>query len=310
MAEVTTDFMTRNPPRNKLEAFILITRPIENLFVGLALVVAYFMAKPPIQLIDWTTIFLIFIAGYFISAQGMVHNDIVDLEIDRINCPHRALPSEVISVGEAWIYFWVLSGIAVGFSVLIDLRTHFFPYSTIYATVFMVLIDMYNKYLKRSGIWGNAIIGFSVGNLFIYADLLVNHRLTPIPTIVASAGFIINIGREIIKGMTDIKGDKELGVQTVAVVLGEKKAAIIGSSFIIVGLLIILSPLYIPSIRNEFHSSSIILLVIISVIMFLLLLKLWKDISPENAFWVKERIFYVMFTILIPFALQMLRYYF
>ena len=297
-------------PRNPIEGLFMLIRPVESIFVGLALIIAYFMAIPNLDGINVITMIFIFISGYFISAQGMVHNDIVDIDIDRVNAPHRTLPSGVIPVSFAWWYVGFLATISLLFAVLIDLHTQRFPFSTVYCLIFILLLDSYNFYFKKKGIIGNIIIGFAVMNLFIYTDFLVNFdnypKLSFLPLSAGLYAFFVNIGREIIKAMSDVEGDAKKQVKSLPVTLGFKNAGILGSALIIIGMLSSLPNVLIPAIRDQFALVPIILFLIEDLLMMLLLLKLWRSFTPKNAFWVKERIFYVMMAYLVPFLVQVI----
>ena len=51
---------------------------------------------------------LAFLVVFFICGFGNVVNDIYDVEIDKLNKPHRPLPSNKISIKNAWRFAWLL----------------------------------------------------------------------------------------------------------------------------------------------------------------------------------------------------------
>ncbi|MCS7098638.1 MAG: UbiA family prenyltransferase, partial [Candidatus Methanomethyliaceae archaeon] len=69
--------------------YIVLIRPINSIMMGLAVIVgeiAVFNGIPRAFEIIFG-----FLVGFFLTASSMVLNDIVDIEIDRINMPNRPI---------------------------------------------------------------------------------------------------------------------------------------------------------------------------------------------------------------------------
>ena len=67
-----------------------------------------------------------------------------------------------------------------------------------------------------------------------------------IPSTIAIAAYFFNTGREVIKGMADIEGDREEGITTVSTLLGARGAAIVGAILCYIGaipvVLVVIDP--------------------------------------------------------------------
>ena len=79
-------------------------------------------------------------------------------------------------------------------------------------------------------------IGINVLALFIYGSLhtylVYRNGFAWIPIVVGVAAGAGNVGREIIKGLPDIEGDRKAGNMTLAVKYGQKWTAVIASIFL------------------------------------------------------------------------------
>ena len=84
---------------------------------------------------------------------------------------------------------------------------------------------------KRSGLPGNFLVSTCVAIPFIYGSIAVTNTIQLNVLLFALMAFLSNTGREITKGIVDIKGDSGEGVKTLAVRFGDKKAAIVASLF-------------------------------------------------------------------------------
>ncbi|MHA2032376.1 MAG: geranylgeranylglycerol-phosphate geranylgeranyltransferase [Candidatus Kariarchaeaceae archaeon] len=228
-----------NSTTDRLKAFIRLTRPLNSLTAGVAVVAALFLAldgeDEPFDLLSYL---LIASAAFLTTAHAMVHNDIVDFDIDTINAPHRPLPANMLSIKEAKIWAVLLLILACTIGFIVDTRLNFtFPISFFWALSNALILDCYNLFLKQMGIWGNLIVGYVVWALFIYADLIVNQKLTMYVEAIGMYAFFWNWGREVLKDILDIQGDKAGGVKTIAVRFGARGGAIVGTGILSIAVL-------------------------------------------------------------------------
>lgn len=169
-----------------------------------------------------------------LSAAGNVINDIYDLEIDKINRPGRPLPSGQISVQQAKIVYIILVTIGLASSLYSSLLVKS-PIPFIVAVIFVGIGFLYAAKLKAMGFVGNITVGFSFSIGYIYG-LLISTLDPSLLKLMAVLLFFMTattllISREIIKGIEDIEGDKEKGVQTLAITIGVQKSGIVAALF-------------------------------------------------------------------------------
>jgi geranylgeranylglycerol-phosphate geranylgeranyltransferase len=84
---------------------------------------------------------------------------------------------------------------------------------------------------KRSGLPGNFLVSICVSIPFIYGSYTVAGAIETNVLICAFIVFLSITGREVTKGIVDVKGDKMQNVKTVAVRYGEKTAAVTATLF-------------------------------------------------------------------------------
>ena len=85
---------------------------------------------------------------------------------------------------------------------------------------------------------GNFLVSTCVAVPFIYGSTAVFNLIELKVLVFASIAFLSNTGREITKGITDVKGDKKENVKTIAVSYGKKNAAIAAAIFYLFAVLI------------------------------------------------------------------------
>ena len=296
--------LNKNPPSTKLIAYGYIIRPREGISAGISLIIASIIVNLGNSKITLAQFLSLFMFGIVFTSLIMVHNDLMDQHIDQINAPYRALPSGVISRKDAWNFTFILLFLYISSLILVGSLFNSVVKCTICSLFLIILGIVYNLYIKKLGVLGNAIVAALVAFVYIFPDLLINNHLTAFPLIIALAAFFVNFGREMIKDLTDTEGDAKYGVKTLGVLLGPKIVVGMASMLIILGLLTVCSILYIPSLRTHFYLFNQILLLVLIIGMIYLLKRLWDSQEIENIYWVKKRIFYFMQLIVLPFFLQ------
>ncbi len=179
-----------------------------------------------------------------IAASGNIVNDIFDLEIDKINKPHRLLASGALSAASAWIYFILFFVWGLIFAYLAGSIFLLIAFGT------AALLYLYSSSLKRTVIFGNLAVSLAGAMVFIYGAMAVNDwQAGIIPAIFA---FMFHFGREIVKDMQDIEGDLLQNAVTFPGKFGKKKSIIlINFVFLILTILTILP--YIFLIYNKVY---------------------------------------------------------
>jgi geranylgeranylglycerol-phosphate geranylgeranyltransferase len=169
-----------------------------------------------------------------ITAAGNIHNDLRDIEVDRINRPQRPLPAGRISIRTAAIEATVL-GLA-GWLLSWWLGPQLFGLASGVA----VGLYLYNTYLKSTVLWGNLMVSLLAAAAFPYGALAagdIGRAWLP-----AAFAFLFHFGREIIKDLEDAAGDQQRGVTTLALGLGPSRASAVTCAVFVVLMIITLVP--------------------------------------------------------------------
>ena len=181
-----------------------------------------------------------FVTGFTFLAAANTVNDYYDRKIDAVNEPNRPIPRGIVKPNEALGYAAVLSvtGFIAAFLTNIPSLT--------LAVIAWFLFTYYATKGKRTGILGNLIVSTCIAIPFIYGSLIakevIDKALTPIVIAFAGMAFFSTVGREITKGIMDVKGDKLEGVRTVAVLYGSRKAAFLAMLFYVSAVVLSIFP--------------------------------------------------------------------
>lgn len=212
---------------NKLGGLLRLIRPINCLMMGFAVLVGAVLANPQLGSLNWVNILFGFLTGFTFCAAAMVINDYYDRKIDAINEPQRPIPSGTIKSNEALAFVVILSAIGFIFAIYVSIICF------IVAAAALTITATYITVGKRSGLPGNFLVSICVAIPFIYGSITSIGTLGMNVLLFALMAFLSNTGREITKGIVDVKGDAAEGVKTLAVRFGEKNASIIASAFYI-----------------------------------------------------------------------------
>lgn len=159
-----------------------------------------------------------FMTIFCVSSSILVHNDIIDIETDRINSPDRPLSSNQVSRLESGLLALLLIMCALIFSYFINLQV--FAYS-----IFLLITGFaYNILFKKYGILGNLLVSFSVGSTFLIGGLSTGNPINKMIVFFSVIAALIDLAEEIAADSTDVKGDLLIGSRSVAIVWGEKNA--------------------------------------------------------------------------------------
>lgn len=281
--------------KEKISAFFWIMRPLNSITAFVAVLAAMFLAIED-EPIEALTFFFIGSAAFFTTAQANTHNDIVDIEVDRINSPERALPSGILTLKEAKIWAAFLFIMALVSGIAIDIMLGFnlgWPFSLFWAILNSALLDSYNWKFKKNGLFGNFIVGYVVGALFFYADIVVNGTFTFRIGALGLYAMFLNWGREVVKSIRDIEGDRDGGVKTIGVRYGARAAAIVGSAILMLAIASSL-PLIINPITEGGSLILPVVLIIFDGIIIYKCVKLIKLPDPDYATSMKKLLLKLM----------------
>ena len=217
----------------KLWALVALTRPPNSILMYIAVIAGIILSDS--KLLQADKLALALITAYGLCGSSMGFNDYFDKEVDSINAPWRPIPSGAISELEA-----VIASSALGAVGMISAALTSAPCLLVALTAFSAAL-IYNAQLKKSGLLGNVVVSLVVVAPFIYGAVLSDGYVSPRLITFILPAFLSNLGREVIKGISDVEGDSLRGVKSVARIRGAHVAARLGAAFYISA--VALSPL-------------------------------------------------------------------
>jgi len=168
---------------------------------------------------------------------GNAINDYFDVEIDRVNRPHRPIPSGLVSRREALVAYLFLSaaGVAIAYA--------FGPLPVGIALFFSASWYAYGARIKATGLPGNALVSLGVAFTMIYGALCYG----PLPPKVLSyslVAFSVNLVREIVKCVEDLPGDSRVGLKTLPIRVGLPGTRLLLSALFLISGCVALAPIF------------------------------------------------------------------
>jgi chlorophyll/bacteriochlorophyll a synthase len=176
-----------------------------------------------------------------LNAASNALNQIYDLEIDRINKPTRPLPTNRISLSDAWVFTWVTYVIAwvLAWFVAPD-GSHECFWIVAIATIITFLYSAPPLRTKRLGIWANVTIAVPRGVLLKVAGWSAVKTVFGVePWYIGAIFGLFLLGASTTKDFADMEGDARGGCRTLPIEFGVRRAAwMISPSFVVPFLMI------------------------------------------------------------------------
>ncbi len=243
---------------NKVTGAILLVRPHNVLAAVLSTLTGFKLSGA--EGIPWELL----IAIAFAVSAGNVINDYYDLDIDRINKPHRPLPSGLFDPVSVKIFYAVLLVALVILLLRLDMAL------ALWIGCWMVLLHLYSAKFKRMFMAGNLLVAIVASSGFFLGAFRGGDIAAGI--VPASLSFFFILGRELVKDCEDVEGDRACGAGTVPVISGKRVALNAASTIFII--LMVLFPLpYIAGLYGSGYGvvivASIIPILIVSVVLSL-----------------------------------------
>lgn len=176
--------------------------------------------------LSYVQLLFLILAPAFLSTGTMFHNDITDLESDKINRPKKPVPAGILK--EKTVYYTGIF-LMIG-SIFLGLFVNFWDKGVInwqcgFLTFILVVVGLYyNYYGKHHGLVGHMAVSIGVGSIPYWGNIAVfpNQPLLMLPLAVAI--FFQETGREIMVCAGDYIGDLKAGFKTTPVRLGRKRS--------------------------------------------------------------------------------------
>jgi len=243
---------------SKIKAVIELTRIEHGVMYGIAVLIGIILVAG-LQAVFTFPAALGFLTALFIEMGAFALNDYIDLKADLVNKREdRPLVRGALKRDTAFHLSLACFLIGNVISVFIS------PECFIVAAAFSLLSIAYNSRLKKYSIIGNIFIGITMALPFVFGAIIagaVNDAILVLSGIV----FIIGLGREMMKDIEDMKGDKETGARTLPLIVGPKKTTYSIVICYLMGVLLSLFPIF-----SFFKNKPLYMLIIVVDLIFLL----------------------------------------
>ncbi|MEM8932501.1 MAG: UbiA family prenyltransferase, partial [Acidobacteriota bacterium] len=219
----------------------------------------------PASRLTLSVIFTVALGSFCASAMNAASNainQIYDLDIDRINKPHRPLCTGELTLREVWGFTWLCYAVALIPTWIVVV----YPYETIaskltapleyHQTFFIYLAGMLSTFIysapalgrtKALGVWANVTIAIPRGMLLKVAGwTMVAYAWHWEPWYIGAIFALFLIGAASTKDFADIEGDLAGGCRTPPIIYGPVKAAWMISPFFVLPWILLPLGVHIP----------------------------------------------------------------
>jgi len=260
----------------KASALISLIRPVNSVMIGFAVIVGVAVVEPS-KILSLESM-LGFFTGFFVSSYSMVINDVYDIEIDRINSPNRPIPSGTMSLMQANMFAAVLLLIGFASASLISLT------NIAVAALFGLIAWGYSYWGKKRGLSGNMMVAASMAVPYVFGGVAIGKGSDVMLWSLALTSFLAGTGREVVKTISDVDGDKARDVRSIAITKGEKMASRIGALFFLAAVSTSLLPLML-GITGIVYA---VLVLVTDAFFIYISAKIIRNYSVEGAIKVKK----------------------
>ncbi|GGL30253.1 geranylgeranylglycerol-phosphate geranylgeranyltransferase [Halarchaeum grantii] len=204
-------------------------RPLNAVLAGVLTLIGAYVAGRPLA----GAALVAALATVFAVAAGNAINDYFDREIDRINAPERPIPRGAVSPRAALAFSVALFAAAVVLALSLPMV------AVAIAAVNLVALVAYTKLFKGLPGAGNAVVAYLGGSTFLFGAAAVGRPLAG--AVLALLAALSTLAREVVKDVEDVAGDREEGLNTLPIAVGERPALLVAAG--VLALAVLASPL-------------------------------------------------------------------
>ncbi|WP_424018341.1 geranylgeranylglycerol-phosphate geranylgeranyltransferase [Halorientalis pallida] len=243
----------------RVRGLVELTRPVNAIAAGVLTFIGAFVAVG--SSLPAVPVLAALVATVLATGAGNAINDYFDREIDRINAPDRPIPRGAVSPRGALVFSAAL------FVIAVVLVLALLPLLAIGIAVFNLLaLITYTEVFKGLPGVGNALVAYLGGSTFLFGTAAV----WPVDTTVLASVVVLfllaalsTLAREIIKDVEDVAGDREEGLNTLPIAVGERRALGLAAGLLVVAALA--SP--VPYLLGTFGEAYLVVVVPADLVM-------------------------------------------
>lgn len=242
-----------------------LTRPVNAIAAGvLTFIGAYITGNISIYPINAS---LAVAATVFAISGGNAINDYFDREIDRVNAPERPIPRGAVSPRGALAFSIICFTIAVASALTLP------PIAIAIAVINLFALVAYTEWFKGLPGAGNVVVAYLGGSTFLFGGAAVESGELIMVGILAVLAALSTVTREIIKDVEDIAGDRQEGLNTLPIAIGERSSLFLALACIVSAVLA--SPF--PSLLGTFDVVYLAVVLPADVVMLVASMESFRD---------------------------------
>lgn len=216
--------------------------------------------------LGWGNLGLIILTTILIAAAGYIINDYFDYNTDIINKPEKQIFGTGIPVRLGIAFYYILNSISVIIGFYLAYKAGSWRLGFLFPMI-IILLWLYSAKYKRTILLGNLAVAFlaALVILIVWLFEFFMLRLNPPDFVVVTPylklitayfggyalfSFLYTLSREIIKDSEDIEGDRQSGIQTLAVVYGQSVVKKVSAGILIVSSIVLCVLISYLLIRN------------------------------------------------------------
>ena len=215
--------------------------------------------------------FILTVSIVLTAAAGNIINDIMDIDADTINKPHRKIIPNVISIPAANIAYGIFIILSLGCTFFLFIHAH--TYVILIVSISQLMLFFYSRYFKRTVFLGNLMIAWLTVLPFVMVFLFQSVEKNMNTNILYSGilfhylvfSFLSTLLREVVKDIQDLPGDMHAQFKTLPVVMGTTVAKWI--ALLITGVIIFHSVYFLYITPTELFGTWKMLMYIIFVLL-------------------------------------------
>ena len=193
-----------------------LTRPANAVAAGVLAVVGGVVALDASSGGDAVAILAASATTALATGGGMAINDYFDREIDRTNDPDRPIPRGAVAPRTALAFSALLFLGAAALALTLP------ALAIAIAAVNLAALVAYTELFKGLPGVGNALVAYLVGSAFLFGGAAVGNAEAS--AVLAVLAALSTFSREVIKDVEDIAGDRQEGLRTLPIAVGERRA--------------------------------------------------------------------------------------
>jgi geranylgeranylglycerol-phosphate geranylgeranyltransferase len=199
------------------------------------------------------------------TGAGNAVNDFFDREIDAVNRPDRPIPRGAVSPRGAAATAGVLFLVAVGAALVLP------PLALGIAAVNLLALLAYTELFKGLPGVGNLVVAYLTGSTFLFGGAAVGRPFGA--AVLAALAGVATLARELVKDVEDVTGDREEGLRTLPIVVGERPALLAA----LVAMVVAVAASTLPYVRGTFGAAYVAVLLPADAVMLHAVVRAFDD---------------------------------